>query len=151
MNTTFMRWLFNLYPPYLGAGVRVTRIDPDWRRLRVEMPLSWYNRNYFGTHFGGSLYAMSDPFLAIMAIKNLGSGFIVWDKAAEIEFVAPGRGRVGVDFVLTENDLERMRSETAGGAKCLPWFALDVTARDGTLVARVRKQLYVRRKRSDAE
>jgi len=150
MNTRLTRWLFNLYPPYIGAGVRVTHIAPDWRRLRAEMPLSWYNRNYFGTHFGGSLYAMSDPFLAIMATKNLGSGFVVWDKAAEIEFVAPGRGRVGVEFVLTDADLELMRSETASGDKYLPWFGVEVKARDGTLVARVRKQLYVRRKREDS-
>ena len=70
-----MRWLFNAYPPYLMTGIVVREISPDWRRVRVDMALHWYNRNYFGTHFGGSLYAMTDPFLAIMLVRNLGSGY----------------------------------------------------------------------------
>ena len=41
------------YPPYLGAGVRVTEIADDFKIIRVEMPLRFYNRNCVGTHFGG--------------------------------------------------------------------------------------------------
>lgn len=140
-----MRHLFNLYPPYVGAGVRVAYISDDWRHVRVEMPLRWYNRNYVGTHFGGSLYAMTDPFLVIMAMKNLGPAYVVWDRAAEVEFVAPGRGTVTAEFRLGEADLDTMRARTAEGSKYLPWFEVDVRAPDGAIVARVRKQLYVRR------
>lgn len=146
MSPRWLRLLFNVYPPYLGAGIRVAEIARDWRRVRVRMPLRWFNRNYVGTHFGGSLYAMTDPFLMIMAIQNLGPDFVVWDKAAAIEFVTPGRGTVTAEFRLDEADLERMRRETAGGGKSLPWFDVEVRGEDGTLVARVRKQLYVRRK-----
>jgi acyl-coenzyme A thioesterase PaaI-like protein len=146
MSPRWFRLLFNLYPPFLGAGIRVADIARDWRHVRVRMPLRWFNRNYVGTHFGGSLYAMTDPFLMIMAIQNLGPDFVVWDKAAAIEFVAPGRGTVTAEFRLEEADLERMRQETAGGGKSLPWFDVEVRGEDGTLVARVRKQLYIRRK-----
>lgn len=146
MSPRWFRLLFNVYPPFLGAGIRVAEIARDWRRVRVRMPLRWFNRNYVGTHFGGSLYAMTDPFLMIMAIQNLGPDFVVWDKAATIEFVAPGRGTVTAEFRLDEADLERMRQETTGGRKYLPWFDVEVRGEDGTLVARVRKQLYVRRK-----
>ena len=66
----WLRRLFNVYPPYLGAGVRVARFDDDSRFARVEMPLRWYNRNYVGTHFGGSLYSMVDPFLMIMLMHE---------------------------------------------------------------------------------
>ena len=34
----------------------------DYRHARVELRQRWYNRNYVGTHFGGSLFAMTDPF-----------------------------------------------------------------------------------------
>jgi acyl-coenzyme A thioesterase PaaI-like protein len=146
MTVRLMRWLFNLYPPYVGAGIRVTHIADDWRRVRVEMPLRWYNRNYVGAHFGGSLYAMADPFLMIMVMRNLGPGYMVWDRSAQIEFVAPGRGRVAVEFTLSESDLDRMRDATSAGEKCEPWFDLEVRGIDGALVARVRKQLYIRRK-----
>jgi hypothetical protein len=67
----------NLYPPYLGAGVRITRISDDFRDVEVEMPLRFYNRNYFGTHFGGSLYSMCDPFYE--ARERLDEGIISSD------------------------------------------------------------------------
>ena len=82
----------NLYPPYLGASVRVTYLSDDFRRVEVEMPLRFYNRNYFGTHFGGSLYSMCDPFYVLMLANILGPDYIVWDKAANIRFKKPGKG-----------------------------------------------------------
>jgi acyl-coenzyme A thioesterase PaaI-like protein len=143
-----MRHLFNVYPPFVGAGIRVRQVTDDWRRLRVEMRLRWFNRNYVGTHFGGSLFAMTDPFFMIMVMKNLGEGFLVWDKAAEIEFVAPGRAMVWAEFHIEEADLDELRSQTEAGGKYLRWFAVDVHGADGALVARVRRQLYVRRRKT---
>jgi acyl-coenzyme A thioesterase PaaI-like protein len=147
MTARWLRRLTNVYPPYLGAGVYVAAISDDWRFARVELPLRFYNRNYFGTHFGGSLYAMTDPFLALLATNALGPDFIVWDRAAEIEFVAPGRGRVWAEFRLTDEHLAAVREHTQGGAKYEPWFEVEVRGPEGELVARVRKQLYIRRKR----
>jgi hypothetical protein len=40
----FLR-LMRLYPPYLGAGVRVRDVTPNLSRLRVEMRLTAWNRN----------------------------------------------------------------------------------------------------------
>ena len=150
MHPRWFRLLVNLYPPYVGAGVHVDEIAPDWRYLRVRMPLRWYNRNYVGTHFGGSLYAMVDPFFMIMVMKNLGREYLVWDRSAEIEFVAPGRGTVSAEFRLDDADLADMRTATKDGAKHLCWLETDIRARDGSVVAHVRKQLYVRRKRAES-
>ena len=147
MEARWFRHLLNLYPPFLGAGIHVTHIAPDWRRVRVEMALRWYNRNVVRTHFGGSLFAMSDPFLMLMAMHNLGKEYVVWDKAAEIEFVAPGRSRVHVEFSLSERDIAEMREQTRGGQKLLRWFGVEVRGADGELVAKVRRQLYVRLER----
>jgi acyl-coenzyme A thioesterase PaaI-like protein len=137
----------NLWPPFLGAGIRVKRIAPDYREIVVEMPLRLYNRNYFGTHFGGSLYAMTDPFFALMVLHNLPSGYLVWDKAASIEFVAPGRSRMRAEFRLEQRDLDRILKMTTDGEKHLHLFNLDVTDAEGLVVARVEKIVYVRRKK----
>ncbi|MBU7600189.1 DUF4442 domain-containing protein [Streptomyces sp. P38-E01] len=141
-----MRW----WPPYLFAGIKVLHIADDWSSARVRLRLGRTNRNYFGTHFGGSLFSMSDPFWALLAVSALGKDYIVWDKAAEIDFVSPGRGDVFAEFSLSERQLTEIREATADGSKALPWFENEVVAADGTVVARVRKQLYVRRKRSAA-
>nr|MBO2510555.1 tetrameric acyl-CoA thioesterase [Gammaproteobacteria bacterium] len=141
-----LRWAINLYPPYLGAGVRVRRISPDFRHVRVRMGLSWYNRNYVGTQFGGSLYSMTDPFFMLMLMHLLGRDYIVWDKAASIDFIAPGRGPVYADFRIDDELLAEIRVRTANGDKYLPELHAEVRDGEGTLVARVHKTLYVRLK-----
>lgn len=141
-----LRWAMNFYPPYLGAGVRIQHIAGDFREVRVKMGLGWYNRNYVGTQFGGSLYSMTDPFFMLMVMENLGSDYIVWDKAASIDFIAPGKGPVYADFRIDEALLDEIRQRTAGGDKYLPQLHVDVHDGDGTLVARVHKTLYVRLK-----
>ena len=145
-----LRRAMNLWPPFRFAGISVLEISDDWSRARVRMRLRRYNRNLFGTHFGGSLYAMNDPFWALLVLHRLGRDHVVWDKAAEIEYVSPGRGDVFAEFHLTEERLAEIREAAAAGDKVLPWFENTVTAADGTVVARVRKQLYVRRKRGAA-
>lgn len=140
----------NLWPPFVGAGIRVKRIAADFREIVVEMPLRLYNRNYFGTHFGGSLYAMTDPFFALMVLHNLPPNYLVWDKAASIEFVAPGRSRMRAVFRLTQDDLDTILKMTAEGDKHLHLFNIDVTDAEGLVVARVEKIVYVRKKKGSA-
>ena len=142
-----LRLRMNLWPPLLGAGIRVRHIAADYREIVVEMPLRLHNRNYFGTHFGGSLYAMTDPFFALMVLHNLPDGYVVWDKAASIEFLAPGRSRMRAKFVLADEDLERIVRMTEGGEKHLHLFNVDVVDDEGLVVAKVEKLVYVRRRR----
>jgi acyl-coenzyme A thioesterase PaaI-like protein len=147
MTPARLRWLFRVWPPYLFSGIRVTHLADDWSRARVELRARWYNRNYVGTHFGGSLFAMTDPFWMILLIRRLGPGYRVWDKAADIEFVKPGRGTVVAEFVLDEATVADIRAATEGGDKHLRWFETAVVDAQGEVVARVRKQVYVRRAR----
>lgn len=142
-----LRWIFNLWPPFLFAGIRVEHIAEDWSRARVRMDLRWYNRNYVRTHFGGSLFAMTDPFWMLLTMEALGRDFIVWDKAGEIEFVKPGRGRVRAEFHLEPDIVLRLREQAQRERRVLHWFETDVVDEQGDTVARVRKQLYIRRKR----
>ena len=76
----------------------------------------------------------------------LGRDYYVWDQAAEIRFLKPGRGTVRARFDPDDGVLEAMRDATAGGARSLHWFDTDVVDADGDVVAAVRKQVYVRRK-----
>ena len=147
MSPNTLRRVMNLWPPFLFAGIHVTEISPDWRRIRVELRMRPWNRNYVGTHFGGSLFAMTDPFWMILAKERLGRDYIVWDQAAEIAFLKPGRGTVVAEFRLDDAVVDDLRARAAGGDKVLQWFATDVLDAAGDVVARVRKQLYVRRKR----
>ena len=141
-----LRFLLNCYGPYLGAGVRVTEIGPDWRELRVTMKLHWFNRNAVGTHFGGSLYSMVDPHCMLLLMKLLGKDYVVWDKLAEIEFIKPVKGPVHALIQIPEVVEAEIREQTLGGAKFLPVFTITICDDQENPVAKVRKVLYVRRK-----
>jgi len=138
----------NFYPPYLGAGVRVTRITDDFREIDVEMPLRFYNRNYVGTHFGGSLYSMVDPFYMLMLMNILGPGYTVWDKAATIRFKKPGKGVMRASFHLSEEQIAEIRAAAETQAKVEPQFQVLIKDADGNVVAEVDKLLYVKKKDS---
>lgn len=142
-----MRFFFNVYPPYLGAGIHVEEISADRRYLRVSLTFRFYNRNYVGTQFGGSIYSMTDPHFMFLLINNLGPDYIVWDKAARIDFLRPGKNRLTAEFRVTEEILQTVRVKTALGEKYV--FDLPVTVRDadGLAIAEVSKTLYVRKKR----
>ena len=141
-----MRRLFNIWPPFRAAGIRVREIAPDFRSATVELRMKLLNRNYVGTHFGGSLFSMTDPFFMIMMMKNLGSEYVVWDKAGTIRFLKPARGTVMAKFHLPAEAVEEARSRTAGGEKHEPRFRVDIVDAGGVVVADVEKTLYIRRK-----
>lgn len=140
------RILFNLYPPYLGAGIRVTDVSKDYKKFTVKMPLRFYNKNYFGTHFGGSLYSMCDPFFVIILTKNLGKDYIVWDKSASIRFLKPGRSTVKACFRISDEKLEEIKRTVDLNGKTECTFKVDITDEQGNVIAEVEKNVYIRKK-----
>jgi len=137
----------NAWPPFLGAGIHVAHISKDWRRIITELRHYGVNRNYMGTHFGGSLFAMTDPFYMLMLIKNMGKGYNIWDKAGTIEFIKPVRDKVMATFKLSQDRLDRIVSGTVNGNKHFETFVIEVKNRNDDMVAKVRKTIYIRRKK----
>lgn len=145
-NPRLFRTVMSLYPPYLGAGIRVTKVSKDFGEVEVELRESRFTGNAFGTHFGGSLYSMTDPFYVLMLVARLGRDYIVWDKAAQIDFVRPGTGTVTARFVLSDEQVEEIRAATAAGGKFEPVYKLDIRNASNKVVARVTKTLHIRKR-----
>ena len=141
-----MRLRLNLYAPFLGAGIRVKRLAPGWKEVDVEMKLRWWNANYVGTHYGGSLYSMTDPFFMVMLIENLGPDYIVWDKSAAIRFKRPGRGTVTASFRLSDQQIDEIKQALNAEKKIERVFTVEVKDESGTVIAEVEKLLHIRRK-----
>ncbi len=137
--------LINFYPPLLGAGIRSKTIDDN--TIRVEMKLTALNRNIVGTHFGGSLYAMCDPWFMLILMRAMGPDYVVWDKAANIQFLMPGRGKVHATFEISEERIDQIRKLTEGDQKIEPTFEADVLDEENQVVAHVQKLLYIRKKK----
>ncbi len=148
MSTRLQRFMLrsiNIWPPFLAAGIHV-RWGEGYRSADVEMRLHFWNRNYVGTHYGGSLYSMTDPFYMLMLMENLGRDYIVWDKAASIRFRRPGKGTVRAQFRLTSEQLDDIRVQLRTQEKYEPVFVVEVKDEAGNLVAEVQKVIHIRHK-----
>jgi len=139
--------LINLWPPFLGAGIRLRRLSPDFREADVDMPQRFWNTNYVGVHFGGSLFSMTDAFYMLLLIENLGREYVVWDKSATVRFRKPGRGTVRAEFRLSEAEIEEVRAVVAENGKCERKFMVKIVDSEGDVVAEVEKLIHVRSKR----
>jgi acyl-coenzyme A thioesterase PaaI-like protein len=141
-------WLRHIgwWPPLFGTGIKVTRLDKDMRAIDVEMPLRPWNRNYMGVQFGGSLFAMTDPFYMIMLATNLGRDYVVWDKAASIRYKKPGMGRVRAEFRLAEEKLAEIRAALEVEGRYDARFVVEVKDDGGGVVADVERVIYCAKK-----
>lgn len=143
----YYKYFFSLYPPYLGAGIRIEEISSDWREITVSMKANWYNKNIMGTHFGGSLYSMVDPHLMLQLIKILGDNYRIWDKAADIDFIKATDKRVRCHCVIKNTVIEKIINKTQSGEKYFPEFHLEIKDDDNNVIATVKKVIYVRKKK----
>lgn len=138
--------ILNLWPPYLGAGIRLETLADDFSTAEVSLTLKKTNINYVGTHFGGSLYSMTDPFYMLLLMNRLGKDYIMWDKSAEIEFKRPGKGKVTAIFHVTDEMVADIKEKTKNGEKYFPVYTVDVIDEQGKVVASVKKTLYAKLK-----
>ena len=136
----------NLWPPFVGSGIVIESIDKDFRNTTVLLKDRVFNRNYVGSHFGGSLFAMTDPFLMLMLIQILGDHYFVWDTGADISFIKPAYGTVKAQFTVSNDDIDRIHAATVSGGKHEEIFSINIVNEQAEVVARVTKRLYVRLK-----
>ena len=142
-----LQCLIKFWPPMLGAGIRIKEISDDYRHLVVSMKLRRYNRNYVGTHYGGSLFSMTDPFYMVMLLNILGPKYYVWDKTSKIDYVAPGKTEVFAKFQLSEDQIRDIVKRSSDGAPLYVDFKVDILDTNGDVVAKVDKTLYIRKKK----
>jgi acyl-coenzyme A thioesterase PaaI-like protein len=139
------RWLMNLWPCYWGTGGHVTYMARDWKEIRVRLPLNLQTRNYVGSIFGGSLYAAVDPLYMLMLIRLLGPGYLVWDKAATIRFLKPGRTTLFATCRVDDTELDEIRRLLETEPRIDRTYRISLSDAQGTVHAEVEKVIQVRK------
>lgn len=134
------------WPPFLGSGIRVKKFNSDFSMIEVRMKMRFWNKNYVGTHFGGSLYSMTDPFYMLMLLNKLGKNYIVWDKSGSIRYKKPAKGAIYAKFELLDDQLEAIKQLADSGEKCEPVFNIQIKDAEEQVVAEVSKTLSIKRK-----
>ena len=143
------RWLrlrFNLFPAFRGTGARVVFIAEDLRAIRVKLPLNWRTRNIYGTLFGGSLYAATDPLYALLVKVGLGKNYIVWDKAGTIRYLKPGRSTLYAECSISDGELSDLRARLDTELSVDLDYEIALVDSHGVAHAIVMKTIYVARK-----
>ena len=150
-RTKAMRWAFNLFPCFLGTGGRITYISGDLHYARIAVPLNWRTRNYVGTIFGGSMFGAVDPIYLVMFMKLLGPDYVIWDKAASIQYKKPGRSKLHAEFAIDDAELVAIRQALERAESVDRTYRIDLTDREGTISASIEKTLHFRKRRPSSK
>jgi len=146
IKTALYRIGFNLFPAFRGTGGRVTYISHDFMEIHIKLPLNYRTRNYVGTLFGGSLYGAVDPAYMFMLLKVLGPQYIVWDKAANIQFIKPGRSTLYARFKLSKQEIAFIKEELKVKPKLDRVYHVELLDAKGEIHAAIEKTIHIRKK-----
>nr|WP_297914043.1 DUF4442 domain-containing protein [uncultured Allomuricauda sp.] len=107
---TLFKHGFNLSPMYRRSTGRITEVSQDLMQIHVKLPISYKNRNYVNSIFGGSMFAAVDPIPMVQLMNILGEEYVVWDKAAEIQFKRPAREHLYAEFTYSFDEIEDIKN-----------------------------------------
>lgn len=136
--------MMNIYPPYVGAGIKVDEVNFDTGVIRITMGLNKLNQNIVGTQFGGSLYSMTDPFIMLLLMQKLGNDYVVWDKSASIDFIKAGKTAVTADIAISDEEVAMIKDLAKDGEPVFRDYSINIKDKQGVIVAKVEKKLYIR-------
>jgi len=108
-RSTIFKIGFNLNLPYRRSSGRVYFVSEDLQTVKIKIPLSYKNKNYKGTIFGGSMSAATDPIYMIQLITILGNDYVVWDKAANIRFKRSANKTLYANFTISDTFLDQIK------------------------------------------
>ena len=137
--------LLSFWPPYFFSGIKVVRVNDDFTKIDVCMKQRFWNTNYVGSHFGGSLYSMCDPFYMFILLHHL-KGHIIWDKGARFKFKKPGYGSVHATFEIDLETIEQLKQEADKSYSISPVFKSSVVDDRGNVILEIEKTLYLKKK-----
>lgn len=139
-----LTWI-NYWPTFFIQGIKVKKLDSQITKLKVTLKKRFLNLNYVGTHFGGTLYSMTDPWFMLILMHHLGDEYIVWDKSSHINFIRPGVGTITGIFEIDLESISRIKTEVDKNINHLESFKVILRDENAKRVARVEKTVFIKR------
>ena len=113
INAKAFKYIFNISPMYRRSTARITKVSDDLQTIEIKIPLSYKNKNYNGSIFGGSMFSAVDPIPMVQLVNLLKNEYVVWDKSAEIYFKRPARENLFADFEFSLQEIEHIKNRVA--------------------------------------
>ncbi|WP_271406490.1 DUF4442 domain-containing protein [Tenacibaculum soleae] len=144
---TIFKYGFNVSPMYRRSTGKIIEVSDDLFNVKVKIPISYKNKNYVGSVFGGSLFSATDPIFMIQLMNILGNDYVVWDKSANIKFKRPARETSYVDFVFTVNEIQQIKERVKKEQEIDLQKEINITNKEASVVyAEVSKTIYIANK-----
>ncbi|REC59487.1 DUF4442 domain-containing protein [Chryseobacterium pennae] len=138
------KWGFNLSPMYRRSTAHILSVSEDLTKIKVKLPISYKNKNYMGTIFGGSMFSAVDPIPMVQLINLLDHHYVVWDKSATISFKRPGNVDLFAEFVYTQEELEQIKQQVSEKKELEIIKTTQLTNEDKSIVfCEVQKKIYI--------
>jgi acyl-coenzyme A thioesterase PaaI-like protein len=142
-------FIWNFWPPFLGLGISLKNISDDFKKITVVLKKRPWNVNYFGSQYGGGIFAMTDGIHMLMLVRNLPKNYRVWDKAANIRYLRRGLTNLTAEIAITNEDLTYIQNEVQKKST-IDWDAeIDIKDDTGQIVAHVVRTLSIKYKQHD--
>lgn len=143
-KNTIFKYGFNLSPMYKRSTAKIIEVSEDLLHVRIKLPLSYKNKNYVNSIFGGSLFSAVDPIPMIQLLSIMGNDYVVWDKSAEIFFKKPAKENLYADFNFTEKELTEIREQVAENKEIDIIKITQLTNKEKTQIfCEVKKTIYI--------
>ncbi|RZK48254.1 MAG: DUF4442 domain-containing protein [Pedobacter sp.] len=142
-----LKWALSLYPPLLFNRIWVKQFHPDFRGVDVVIVNSFLNRNYNGSIFGGTIYAATDPFYAILfdqLMQRKGFKVRVWLKSASIQYLKPARTNLYFSLKVTDEMIAEAEHALLTEGKFVKAYPMELYDATGLLCATVQNEVYLR-------
>ncbi len=128
---------------YKRSCGKIIFTSEDLHVVKIKIPLSYKNRNYVGSIFGGSLFAATDPIYMIQLMQILGKDFVVWDKKTNIKFKRPAYENAFATFEFSKLEIEEIVQKVKTQNEIDYTKILHITDKNGTIFAELDKTLYI--------
>jgi len=143
-KSTIFKYGFNLSPMYKRSTGKIIYVSDDLLNVKVKIPVSYKNKNYVGSIFGGSLFSATDPIYMIQLINILGNNYVVWDKSSFIKFIKPVYEDGFIDFIFSTDEIEEIKKRIEVEKKIDLIKELEIVSKDkSTVFTKIDKTIYI--------
>ncbi|WP_295812704.1 DUF4442 domain-containing protein [uncultured Apibacter sp.] len=137
------KYFFNISPLYIRTTGNIKYVSEDVYKIIVEIPLSYKNRNYAGTMFGGSILSATDPIYMLQLIHILGSEYIIWDKSVSAEYIKPINQKAIAIFEFQRQEIEQIKESVKKNNEITLNKKLHITNKLGNVFCYMEKIIYI--------
>ena len=149
-----LKWGLCLYPPLFFQRIWVQKFHEGFRGVDVKINKSLFNKNYNGSIFGGTIYAATDPFYALLfdqLLQRHGFKIRVWLKSASIRYVKPGRSALFFTIIVSDHMLNEAIEALNTNGKFVKAYPMEIKNAAGEICATVMNEIYIRNLRSNEQ